>query len=118
MDSDDVLLRTVVVVVTAVLLVPVLLMLVTVPMMGGMGGGHMMADGGWQGSDAGWAGLGMWVVMLALVGGIGYVLFGAVRRTTTDASDPAIEELRVAYARGELSEGEFEERRERLETDG
>jgi putative membrane protein len=29
-------------------------------------------------------------------------------------TDPALEELRMAYARGDLSEEEFEERRERL----
>ena len=48
--------------------------------------------------------------------GIGYLLYrglvGGVGSSLT--SDRALEELRVAYARGDLSDEEFEERRAKL----
>jgi len=34
-----------------------------------------------------------------------------------DSSDPAVKELRAAYARGDLSDEEYERRRDRLETE-
>ena len=51
--------------------------------------------------------------------GISYLQYrGLVGGIGSDAlSDPALEELRVAYARGDLSEEEFEERRAKLRTD-
>jgi len=55
----------------------------------------------------------MMLVFLLIVLGVGYALY----RTLTQAGisrDPAVEELRVAYARGELSQEEFEQRREAL----
>jgi uncharacterized membrane protein len=56
------------------------------------------------------------VVALAVVVGAVYLGYRAV--TTQDGSaDPALEELRAAYARGDLSEDEYERRRERLEAD-
>jgi len=84
----------------------------------GMGFGGMMGYGGMGGSGAGG---GMWplvgvfvpvVVLLAVLVG-GYLL---VRGGTDDASarNPAMEELRTAYARGDLTDEEFEARQERL----
>lgn len=85
----------------------------------GMGIGGMMGYGGMMGqygSTGGWWPLiGMLVplvFLLVLLGG-GYLVFQRVTETQT-SRDPAIEELRLAYARGELSKEEYEERRERL----
>lgn len=108
MDADD-LFRVVLVLVAIFLLAPLVMMTVVGPMMlwgvGGMGGG----------------GVGLWwfvssLVPLVLVVGIGYLLYRALH-TATSGSDPAIEELRTAYARGELSDEEFETRYERLRRD-
>ncbi|MEF8851348.1 MAG: SHOCT domain-containing protein [Haloarculaceae archaeon] len=55
-----------------------------------------------------------------MVVGLGYLLYRAVAgtRTGTPAADPAVEELRIAYARGEVDDEEYERRRERLQRDG
>lgn len=54
------------------------------------------------------------VFLLVVLGG-GYFI---LQRPSEEraAQDPAMEELRAAYARGDLSEEEFEERRRRLQT--
>jgi putative membrane protein len=53
------------------------------------------------------------ISLLILLGG-GYLVFR--RMSETQASrNLAIEELRTAYARGDLTDEEFEARRERLE---
>jgi putative membrane protein len=71
---------------------------------------------GMAGGQAPVWGLGMMLVWLVVLLGIGYLLFrGLVGGLgTSDGSDPALEELRLAYARGDLSETEFEERRAKL----
>ena len=51
----------------------------------------------------------------ALVGGA-YLLYQAITGSESD-SDQALEELRLAYARGELTDEEYEQRREALERD-
>jgi putative membrane protein len=86
---------------------------------GPMGMGH---DGMWGsgGSTPGWwplVGLLMQLLFLAAVVGLGYLLYRAVVGTRTGAAveDPALEELRLAYARGEFDEEEYERRRDRLE---
>lgn len=83
---------------------------------GMMGYGGMMGGGPMSGASGWWPLFGMLVpllFLLVLLGG-GYVL---ARRLAGDrtSQDPALEELRVAYARGELTDEEFETRRERLE---
>ncbi|GAB3686718.1 hypothetical protein GCM10028857_19280 [Salinarchaeum chitinilyticum] len=85
------------------------------PMMDG-GSGHMwgMDDGA-----AGWlfvVGAVFQLLFLALVVGGGYLGYKALT-SESDATDPAIEELRTAYARGDLDDEEFERRRDRLESD-
>lgn len=84
-----------------------------------MGAGGMMGYGGMMYGDR--AGSGWWVVgvalqflFLLLVLGGGYAV---VRRLLGQAAsgDPALEELRRAYARGELTDEEFETRKDRLE---
>ncbi|MFC7021268.1 MULTISPECIES: SHOCT domain-containing protein [Haloarcula] len=87
----------------------------------GMGFGGMMGYGGMMGQYGGaggwWPFVGMLVpltLLLILLGG-GYLV---VQRGTDSqiTQDPAMEELRTAYARGELSDEEFEDRRRRLQT--
>lgn len=89
-------------------------------LMMGLGFGGMMGYGGAMGqygSTGGWwPFVGMLVpfaFLLVIVGG-GYLLFRRLGERET-AQDPAIAELRAAYARGELTDEEFEARREKLE---
>jgi putative membrane protein len=85
------------------------------PMMGGMWGGHMWGDG----TMPGWmfiVGIVMQLLFLAALVGGGYLIYRAVTGDASD-SDQALEELRLAYARGELTDEEYEQRREALERD-
>ena len=96
----------------AILVLPLLTM--------GLGFGGMMGYGGMMGgagtTRGWWPLLGMLVplvFLLVLLGG-GYLLLRRV--TEQEASrDSAMEELRMAYARGDLSDEEYESRRETLE---
>ena len=113
MTTDDSLGRTLLLAAAALVLlavlVPLFVMLLAMPMMGaGMG----FWDGG---TGATWPWLLAWLVHLALFLGVGYVLYRALRRAPGRQQDPALEELRAAYARGDLTGEEFEERRQRLE---
>lgn len=81
-------------------------------MMGGMWGGGM----GSTTAVPGWAYL-LWmfarILLLVVVIGAGYLLYrGLVGDESED--DAALEELRLAYARGDLSDDEYERRRETL----
>lgn len=118
--SSDGLLRLVVIVVGLVVLLPVLMMALFVPFMWGMGGwsGGMMGD--WSGGMmAGWGMFGgvMLLVWGLLLVGIGYLSYRWVLRPASTSADSALEELRIQYARGELTTEEFEERRSRLVRD-
>lgn len=100
----------------AVLLVPLLVGGV----MGFGPGMHGMWDGGmWgAGQPSGWmilVGVVVRLLGLAVVGGVGYLLYRAL--TGGEESDQALEELRLAYARGDLSDEEYERRHERLQRD-
>jgi len=112
----------------ALLVVPALAM--SVGWAGGMHGGewagHHADDGhGWMadgGASWSWM-LAGGVIWTLLVVGVAMVLFGQFRSNGTGAGtdgqgDPALEALRVAYARGEVEEAEFERRRQRLGADG
>lgn len=116
-DSNDGSLRIVVIVLGILVLFPLLMMVFAMPMMGMMGlwWGDGMAG---IGLSPLW-GLGMMLAWLVVVLGIGYLLYrGLVGGLQTGAaSDPALEELRIAYARGDLTEEEFEERRAKLRTE-
>jgi putative membrane protein len=92
---------------------------------GVMGMGPMMGGawdhGMWGAGDgmSGWmfvVGAGLQLLFLALLVGAGYLGYKALR-SSGGSTDPAMEELRTAYARGELDDDEFERRRERLETE-
>jgi putative membrane protein len=96
----------------AIILLPLLTM--------GMGFGGMMGYGGMMGQYGGtggwWPFIGMLVpiIFLLILFGGGYLVFRRMNETQT-SRDPAMEELRTAYARGDLTDEEFEARRERLE---
>lgn len=114
MASNDPLLRTVLVIVALVLFVPLLMMLFMMPFMGMWGGGHMWNGGSWDGmwNGMGWLWPVTWLLMLGVVAAVGYALYRAVSGSAR--RDQALEELRAAYARGDLSDEEYEKRRERL----
>lgn len=108
------LIRVVLIVLAVLFLFPLLMMVFAMPMMGMMGwwwDGHMAG-----GLSPLW-GIGMMLVWLVVLVGIGYLLYrglvGGVGGAVT--ADPALEELRVAYARGDISEEEFEQRRQKLD---
>ncbi|MDS0301311.1 SHOCT domain-containing protein [Halogeometricum sp. S1BR25-6] len=105
---------TILIVVLAVLILwPVLMMLG----FGGIGmgyGGYGGMMGGLYGSGgSGWVGLGIQLLFLLAILGGGYFV---VRRLLNqhDSHDAAREELRRAYARGDLSDEEFETRQSKL----
>jgi len=80
------------------------------PMMGGMWG---------DGTTSGWmfvVGIVMQLLFLAALVGGGYLIYRAITGSETDG-DQALEELRLAYARGDLADDEYEQRREALERD-
>jgi putative membrane protein len=112
--------------VTIVLVVAAALVLVPTFVMGfGMMGYGSMMGGTW---GSGMWGDGMAPVWMLFVGGVMPLLFLAVlvgavylvyraATGTGRGSDRALEELRLAYARGELSDDEYEQRRDALERD-
>lgn len=115
MTSNDALIRGLLVVIAAIILLPLIIMLFLMPVMGLWGAGHMM-DGGIFGGMAGF-----WVipslVILGVIIGFGYLAYRILQQGAESTTDSAIEELRLAYARGELTDEEFVERRERLHQD-
>jgi putative membrane protein len=85
------------------------------PIMGGMWGGHMWGDG----TMPGWmfiVGIVMQLLFLAALVGGGYLIYRAITGSE-GSSDQALEELRLAYARGEMTDEEYEQRLEALERD-
>ena len=93
----------------AVLVLPVLVVLSPIV----VGWSHM-GDGMW-GNWGVWGWFWMLVMMLVpvvLIVAIAYLLY---RAGSGQGGDSAIEELRRAYARGDISDEEFERRRNRLE---
>ncbi len=113
MTDTDSLLRLGLLVVLAVLFVPFLMMLMMLPVMGVFGWTHM--GNGVIGGPLGWfAWLVMMVFPLLVLAAVGYVVYRLVVNSRQE-TDTAMEELRRAYARGELSDEEFETRRERLQ---
>lgn len=105
--SQDSLLRVLLVVLAVLILLPVVTMGMAMPMMGmWFGGGPGM---GFSSITS----LVVWLLVLALLVGLGFLLYRSLSGGIT-SGDPALEELRIAYARGEVSEEEYETRRERL----
>lgn len=108
-SSSRTLVRGFLLVLAVLLLVPFLMMVLMMPMMGLMGGmwgtGTMMPPV--------W-GLGMMVVVVLVLLGVEYALYQAFTSTVV-SRDPVLEELRLAYARGDLSQEEFEQRQADLQ---
>ena len=118
-STDNQLVTIVLVVLGALLILPVLFMGFGMmgfgPMMGGMWGGHMWGDG----TVPGWmvlVGLLMQMLFIAAIVGAGYLIYRAVA-TSNSGTAQALEELRLAYARGDLTDDEYEQRKEALERD-
>jgi putative membrane protein len=111
--TSDGLLRIVLIVLAVIVLFPLLMMVFAVPMMGMMG---WWWGGGMAGGLSPLWGIGMMLVWLVVLIGIGYLLYrGLVGRVGPSmSSDRALEELRTAYARGDLSDEEFEQRHAKL----
>lgn len=107
--TDTGILRFVLIVLAIIVLAPMLMMGFAFPMIGMWGGWQM---GGYGGSTL-W-GIGMMLIWLVILVGVGYLVYRWVARSGGITSDPALEELRLAYARGDLSEEEFEDRRTNL----
>ncbi|WP_276258586.1 SHOCT domain-containing protein [Haloglomus litoreum] len=116
MTQTEPLSSTLLIALGAILLLPVLGMAFMMPMMGMWGGGwsHMADTGMWGAGGGSWVWVVMWLVPLVVLGGLGYLLYRGLAGTVDESADPALEELRLAYARGDLSDEEFERRRERL----
>ena len=110
MASNDQLLRLALLIVAAILVLPFLMMLFMLPM---MGLGHMWYWNGTAGSL--WPLLVIGLVCLAIIVGIIYFFYRVIAGLQRDRSDAALDALRQAYARGELTSEEFEQRRERLQ---
>ena len=115
--TTDRTLRIVLVVVAALVLAPMLMMTLAFPMMGmwggGMGYGGMMGGYGTYGGSGLW-GWGMMLVWLVVLVGGGYLVYRWLSGSGGGTEDAALEELRLAYARGDLSEEEYDERRAKL----
>lgn len=103
--------RTIGLLVVFLFLIPVFLMLAMMPMMGMMGSGAYHMD--MTGTSPLWM-AGMMAIRIILVAGLLYVAYRFLTGGTVHSEDPAFEELRLAYARGDLSEEEYEKRREKL----
>ena len=114
MSSTSSLVRRLILLVLALVVVPFLMMLVVTPMMGTWHVNHMWNNPMTGGPVSPWLWMLLWLIVVVAVIGIGYYLYGAIATTGSQASDQAIEEVRIAYARGDLSEEEFERRLERL----
>jgi putative membrane protein len=114
MSSSDQLDTTTIVllILGAIIVLPLLTM--------GMGFGGMMGNGGMMGgygTTSGWwplVGMLIQLVFLLLLVGGGYLVFRRVTESQL-SRNPAMEGLRMAYARGDLTEEEFETRRNKLE---
>lgn len=118
MAENNELVRLLLIIVAIVILLPILMMVFAWPMMGMWGGGHMWDGGMWNGAGTPWVWLVMWLTVLLILLGGGYLLYRGITRSDSDETDAALEELRIAYAKGELSDEEFETRRDRLQREG
>lgn len=113
MTREQSVVRTLLLIVVAFLAIPFLLMLFMLPLMGmGMG---MWYWGGTRGPVWPWLLFG--VFCLLVIVGVLYLLYRVILEIQPDDSNPALKELRQAYARGDLTDEEFKERRDRLRRD-
>lgn len=111
MDSETPFARILLVLLLALILLPLVPMLLFMPTMWMYGWGNM--DGTMWGTMGGTWFIIPWLFVVLLLLGGGYLLVRTLG-SADDGGDPALAELRLAYARGDLTEEEFEERRGRL----
>ena len=115
MDRNDQLVKILLIVIALVVLFPILVMMFAWPMMGVRDGGHMW---GWHGEPVSvWFTFFMWFIPLSVILAVGYLLYRGLVSSADRSGDPALEELRLAYARGDLTDEEFETRRQRLRSE-
>lgn len=112
-ERGEMLFRVLIIIAAVILLAPLLMMVVMIPLMGLMGWWGGGAPGLGIGITPIW-GIGMMLLFLLALLGLGYLIYRGVFRESLGGDDPALEELRLAYARGELSQEEFEQRQEDL----
>lgn len=115
--TDRRLVTTVLVLLGALIVLPVFFM--GFGMMGyGSTMGGMWGSGMWgSGTVPGWmlaVGVVAQLLLLAVLVGGGYLIYRSLVGSA-DGTGRAVEELRMAYARGDLTDEEFETRREALE---
>ena len=105
MTDSNAILRAVLVILLVLISIPFVMLLAAVPFMEVPSGTGGMHGGAW-----------LWLVLpLLILVAIGY---GSYRLLGGGPDgDAAIEELRLAYARGDLTDEEYETRRQRLESD-
>jgi putative membrane protein len=120
--NDTDLVRLALLALTILVLGPMVVMVIAFPLMGMYGGGMGMWGGGHVWGDQAGMGGAVWALLtsllwLAVLSVIGYLLYRWSASRHPGAADPAIDELRMAYARGELTDEEFEDRREALRAD-
>lgn len=93
------------------LLFPILMMVGMMPMMGVAGWSHTWGNGTWTGTGV-LLMLLMMIVPLLVLAGPGYVGYRSAVSSPEQQTGGALEELRRAYARGDISDEEFGCRRE------
>ena len=106
-------LRILVILIAIALLAPLLMMVIMMPMTGMMGLWGVDRTAPMTGVSM-VGGLGIFLVCLVILLGIAYALYRLFTQLWPSNENPALGELRLAYARGELSQEEFEQRQEDL----
>lgn len=79
--------------------------------------GSPMHDGGTTGNAPVWFALFAVVSQVTLLGLLAVGAYLVYRAIARDSTDPALEELRRTYARGDIDDDEYDRRRSRLEDD-
>jgi putative membrane protein len=118
MAKDDEFDRRLLLIIGILAIPPILIMVFAWPMMGTWVGGHMWSGGMWNRLGLPEIWLVMWLVLLLILLSGAYLLYQLLIRPDGDTPDAALEELRIAYAQGELSDEQFEKRRDRLQRYG
>lgn len=111
MSATETALRAAVLVVVLLVAVHLVGAVLMMPVMAGAGWGMHST---WHGTASGWAWLPMLVVPLLVLAGVGYLGYRVLEQDDEATQATALDELQRAYARGDLTDEQFEQRRERL----
>ncbi|MFB6254583.1 MAG: SHOCT domain-containing protein [Halobacteriaceae archaeon] len=109
-------LKIALIILALLIILPFIMMIFVIPLMSAGVGIHMMGDGMLWGASPflGLVMMVLWVLFFVVIGYFTYRVFeGSSKRPL--GRDPALKELRMQYAQGEISEEEFEKRRRRLQ---